>query len=101
MIFSLVKLLFIKNGAISGPVAPTKIDANPLMLPTLINDLDFFSFFGPFKKRYQMIKTPIIGFKKSTFISLAELTSKNFINRNISFSMINYHYVFFKSKKCT
>ena len=75
IIFSFVNLLFKKKGAISGPVAPTNIEANPLMLPTLINDLDCFSFLGPFKKRHQIIKAPIIGFKKSTLISLAELTS--------------------------
>ena len=79
----MVKLLFRKNGAISGPVAPTKTEAKPLILPTLINDLESFSFFPPFKKRYQIIKIPIIGFRKSTFISFAELTSKNLINRNI------------------
>ena len=39
--FSLVKWLFKKKGAIRGPVAPTNIEARPLILPTLINDLDF------------------------------------------------------------
>ena len=75
IIFSLVRLLFKKNGAIRGPVAPTKTDAKPLIPPTLTNDFDIFSFLGPFKKRYQIINIPIIGFKKSTLISLAELTS--------------------------
>ena len=75
IIFSFVKLLLKKKGAIRGPVAPTNIEARPLIRPTLINDLDFFSYLGPFKKRYQIIKTPIMGFKKSTLISLAELTS--------------------------
>ena len=74
IIFSLVRVLFKKNGAIRGPVAPTKIDANPLILPTLTNDFDIFSFFGPFKNRYQIIKIPMTGFKKSTLISFAELT---------------------------
>ena len=84
-IFSLVKFSFRKKGAIRGPVAPTKIDANPLILPTLINDFDFFSILLlDLIKRYQIIKTPIIGFKKSTFISLAELTWKYFINKIIS-----------------
>ena len=83
IIFSLVNWLFKKKGAISGPVAPTKIEAKPLMPPTLINDLDFFSFLGPFRKRYQIIKIPIIGFKKSTLISLADLTSYSWINKKI------------------
>ena len=34
IIFSFDKSLFKKNGAISGPVAPTKIELSPLIPPT-------------------------------------------------------------------
>ena len=74
IIFSFLKLLFKKNGAMSGPVAPTNIELIPLMPPTLMKEANFFFFFAPFKKRYQIIKAPIIGFKKSTFIWLADST---------------------------
>ena len=67
--------LFKKKGAISGPVAPTNIELRPLIPPTLIKETLCFAFLGPFKKRYQIIKTPIIGFKKSTLISRADATS--------------------------
>ena len=69
------KFLLKKNGAMSGPVAPTNIELKPLILPTLTKETFDLSFFGPFKNRYQIIKTPIIGFKKSTLISRAEPTS--------------------------
>jgi len=46
MIFSFNKFLFKKKGAIKGPVAPIKIELIPLMPPTQVKELSFFSFFG-------------------------------------------------------
>ena len=38
IIFSLVRFFAKKKGAINGPVAPTKIENNPLISPTFLND---------------------------------------------------------------
>ena len=74
IIFSFNRLLIKKKGAIRGPVAPIKIELIPLMPPTQINELSFFSFFGFLKNKYQIINIPMSGFNISTFISFAELT---------------------------
>ena len=87
--FSFNKFLLRKNGAISGPVAPINIEDRPLMVPTFMKDPDFLFFFEFLIKIYQIIKIPIRGFKKSTLISLADLTSKYWIKKII----INYNFI--------
>ena len=67
-------MLFKKNGAISGPVAPMNIELIPLIPPTKVKELLLVSFFGFFKNKYHRINIPINGFNISTFISFAELT---------------------------
>ena len=57
-----------KNGAIRGPTAPTKIELNPLIAPTGIKEDICFSFFDPFKNKYQIINKPMSGLSISTLI---------------------------------
>ena len=53
------------------------------MVPTFMKDPDFLFFFEFLIKTYQIIKIPIRGFKKSTLISVADLTSKYWIKKNM------------------
>ena len=74
IILSFDSLLFKKNGAISGPVAPINIELIPLIPPTKVKESLLVSFFSFFKNKYHRINTPINGFKNSTFISFADVT---------------------------
>ena len=47
IIFSFKRSLLRKKGAIKGPVAPIKIELNPLIAPTGIKEDICFSFFDP------------------------------------------------------